>query len=161
MKRYLKVMVLFLMFVFILSTVLITDSTFARYKDKFKRKHYREPSETPYLRAKIGLYYARKLVGQGHGKVVVTPLLHLGFQETLNMSLRTPGAPNRKVLLELDYVRLALDIKDIKSAEVFLNSAEANLKDIRDTNDYRKRLEEVKYLRARIDRAKGVRKKIK
>jgi len=122
-------------------------------KDKKPDEGYRDPQVSPHIRATVGLDYARELVKNGNRDEAV-PLLHLVVQQTFKMDLSEFGAPNSKVLIQLDACRLAIQIGHRPTAENFLDAAQSSLRDIQTDKLRQERQQDIQFL---TNKVKGMR----
>jgi len=134
-----------------ITAALLIAATLATAALAGKPRVYNEPIIDPYSRAKVALSLAKELISQGYKKEVL-PLLHLGISYTFKMDLGIIGHPNRKVELQCEYVKAAIDSGHRRAAQTFLDAANDSLRDVQDPDNRRAREHDIEYLMNRINK---------
>lgn len=104
-------------------------------------------------RAKIGLDYSKRLIRDNRDECA-KHMLNYTFQALSDMDLAILGNPNRKVMVEIEIIEAALQIRENASAQNFIDRAYKDARDIQTKELSDDRLRELDRLQNRLNASK-------
>ncbi len=103
----------------ILLIIVFAGITAAQRPPRAGKGFQRSSKISEYERANAGYDYVRELIGLGH-QDCAKKMMHLAYQATERVDFSDDGMPKKVADLQMDIIDAALDNKDFKSANLFI-----------------------------------------